>query len=261
MEEIIATFDSYVIYKYTNENIGSYYLCKPTGKVLEYTMFLGFPNGELREISNEEIIDDIKKVADAVVSLNSNGIYLLPIIPYNELVDASLENDFRTDRFGNVNYNSGMFARIYENKVKPITMDVYRLLDGKINRKISMIKKDKPDRMFIHWMVMDYTNKYGNNASELLEEIEYRDLVNTNKQKPLFSNEFMGIPPTSTDTSEGGIAPVNHEFDNINSMSNAYTKVLKPKSSSSGFSNINFIIITLLLSLVVGVSIGYLLMK
>ena len=161
MEEIIARFDSYTIYKYTSDVVGSYYLCKPLGDVLEYSLFIGLPSRELTAISREESIDDIKKVADAVVSLNNNGLYLLPIIPYQELVEASYENDFKTDRLGNVNYNSGMYARIYENRIKPITGDVYTKLNNKINRKIRLIKNNNPDRMFIHWLVMDYTSKYG----------------------------------------------------------------------------------------------------
>lgn len=259
MEEVIATFSNYAIYKYTSDVVGSYYLCKPLGNVLEYNLFIGLPSRELTAISNDEVINDIKKVADAVVSLNNNGLYLLPIIPYQELVEASYENDFKTDRLGNVNYNSGMYARIYENRIKPITGDVYAKLNNKINRKIRLIKNNNPDRMFFHWLVMDYTSKYGSIASELLEEVEYRNLVNRNIQNIISTTH--GISPTSTETSEGGIAPVNHQFDHIDIMSKPYTKTLKPKNGSFGFSNINFIIITLALSLILGISISLLLMK
>lgn len=257
MEEIIATFSNYTIYKYTSNVTGSYYLCKPLSNVLEYNLFLGLPSRDFTEISQNEIIDDIKKVADAVISANNNGLYLLPIIPYQELVEASNENDFKADKFGNINYNNSPYAKIYENRIKPITGDVYTKLNNKINRKIRLIKNNKPDRMFIHWLVMDYTSKYGVITKELLEEVEYRDLINTNTQKQVITN----IPPTSTETSAGGIAPVNHQFDHIDTMSKPYTKTLKTKNGSFGFSNINFIIITLILSLILGINISLLLIK
>lgn len=246
MGEIIETFDNYIIYKFVRENIGTYYLCVPTRNVDEYSMYVGFPNREFGNLSNDEIISEINKVSSVVTSLNINGVYVLPVIPYTDLVQASLEND------------DNAYRDIFWNKVTPITTEIYTMLEGKFKNKRNMVKRDDCDRKFIDWIVLE-SIKYGN---ELIGAVEYSSLVDGYGQGKKADNVILEDSPISLTQNNDVIAPVNHELDEINKKRNKHTlRRVKEKNASLGFSSIKFIVITLLLSLVIGISIGYLLIK
>ena len=67
-------------------------------------------------------------------------------------------------------------------------------------------------------------------------------------------------------TLDNDITPINREYENVDSIDKTKSnqlvrKLTKPNNTSTGFSNVKFIVLVLLLSLVVGISIGYLIMK
>ena len=105
-----------------------------------------------------------------------------------------------------------------------------------------------------------------------INELDYQKLkeLSIGKDNSSYSVPITDKPLEEIDNTilnnDNGIAPINREYENIDSMDKTKSnqlvrKLVKPNDISNGFSNIKFIVATLIFSLVVGVSIGYILMK
>lgn len=270
MGELIATLDGYSIYKtYINDN-DSYYLCVPNGNINKCQIFLGFNDRSLESLSKEEIISQIKEVNDIIYSLNNNSIYAVPIIPMNELEQAVLENDDR------------LYSFILNNKIQPVTNSIYNVLvknnirPKNIEQVIFLIEKNDNDKKIAGWLAMKLGDSY-------IKEIDYNKLkeeymVRNNIRKlesekkedasvviPISDGPLERIQEVQP-VFESGIAPISREFENVPTLVKGKEKVLtkkltKPTEVSSGFSDIKFIILGILISLVMGVGLAYLSMK
>lgn len=252
MGKLIASFGDYDIYKesiYDSEQKRfNYYVGIPYGVIDEYEMFLGFPSESFNASSDTEIIEEIKKVVDEIKGFHKQWVYVLPDIPHALLEEATLENDNR------------MYNDIFLNKVCPVTSCVYAMLDKKVNSKINLIKQGDASDKFIHWISIQYAK----NGSDAIREVDFATLHNKNEQR----KKAVPLPPLDSGIPDGqnggGVAPVNHEFDSPGmSNSQAKIKTLKPPKhhGSSGFSSIWFIVTTLSFSLLIGIGVGYLLIK
>lgn len=266
MGELIANLDNYSIYKsYINEK-DSYYLCIPTGNINKCQIVLGFSDKELNTLSHDEIIFKIKEVYDIVYSLNNDSIYAVPNIKENELKDAVIENDDR------------LYDSILNNRIHPITIDIYNMLvknnikKQNINQVIHIIRRTDSDKKIAAWLSMRLGDHY-------IKEIDYDELLAKYKLKEdnsrieissIISNNGVNIPiideSNLDDTTDNSleIAPVNHTYENdqVEKKDNKLVRRLtKPVDKSPGFSSFKFIITTLLISLVAGLSISYLLIK
>lgn len=233
MINLITKLDKYSVYQINNDNIGNYYIVMSNNETTNYQMLISFDTINMSMLSPNEGVSKIKETADSICSKRNNIIYVVIGIPKEELEDATREND------------ELLYNKLLEQRIRPITADIHQIVINMGNKNLSqtigVIKRNDMDKKLAGWLSM----KLGDN---FIKEIDYN----------LFLREY------SQDTADGGIAPVNHEFDNVNNVSKNETLVktlTKPNNTSPGFGNIKFIIITLLSSLVVGVSIGCLLMK
>ena len=242
MEKAVTTFDNFEVFQYKINKVGTYYISVPTGDVDKYDMFIGFPNKDLSQLSDNEIVSEFSRTAEMVTSLY-NGIYVMPMIPYDKLVDAMNENDDR------------LFSEIWWDIVTPITTEIYIRLNGKFNNKRNFIIRVDSDRKLIDWIEIE-CSKFGKN---LIEEFEYSDLINRYSKNKIIDNEILDNSSTQQMNSE--IVSVEFKLDSVSSQNKPYTRNLKPKNPSSGFSSFKFIIVTILVSLVAGIGLGYLLIK
>lgn len=259
MEELIAVLDNYTIYRVSDGKLGNYYLSVSNGNISKCQIYLGFTDKQTEILSKEEIVAMISEVNEIIQRENSDSIYIVPNIPQSLLEEATNEND------------NFMYTEILEQRIHPIILDVINNILVKngvnvenINQVIKVIERNDQDKKLGGWLTTHPQ------IGSFVEEIDYNKL----KEKDMMNN---GNEVKKNDLEENnahenqsvlssGIAPVNHQYDEINYGSKSNQKTLKrtpPKSNnvSSGFSNFKFIIMTLLLSLVVGVSIGYLLIK
>ena len=259
MGELIANLDNYTIYRVLNEKSGNYYLSVCNGNITKCQIYLGFADKQTDILSEEEIISMISEVNGIIQRKNNDSIYIVLDIPHSLLEEATNEND------------NFMYNEILEQRIHPIILDVINNIlvkNGinieKINQVIKVVEKNDRDKKIGGWLAIHPQ------IGSFIEEIDYnklkeKDMMNGEnevKKNVLDENKIQETQPVLGT----GIAPVNHQYDEINYVSKSNQKTLKrtpPKSNniSSGFSNFNFIIMTLLLSLVVGVSIGYLLIK
>ena len=259
MGELIANLESYSIYKAYNDKAGDYYLCVPNNNIVSCQIFLGFNDMELDSLSNEQIISMINDINSMIMNINNNSMYVIPNISLSILKQATLENDDR------------MYLDILNNKIQPITSDVYNMLiknginTKKINQVIQIVEKSDADKKLGGWLSMKLGDNY-------INELNYQKLreLSMNKGNTSYSVPITEGPINEIDNTilnnDTGIAPINREYDNVDSIDKTKSnqlvrKLTKPNNISQGFSNVKFIVLVLLLSLVVGVSIGYMIMK
>ena len=272
MNEMMASFDDYSIYKVKNKSNDVYYLCVPKQDVNSYQLFLGFADKDLSSMQKESVIAEIKSVNDAIQSLNSNAIFALPEIPVAELEQAALENDDRK-------YNE-----ILVGKIQPITADIYRMLieanrgTKQMNQTINVVKRNDTDKKFAGWLSMKMGDRYINEIDYDKMKEEYIQKDSENKTET-FEKEDTAMESSFEEQSQkdmldqtqehslnfsSGIAPINREYDNVpthDRQNRLVRKLSKPTHTSPGFGNIKFIIITLVASLSLGIIIANLLMK
>ena len=248
--DIVKTFENYTIYRCNKDNSFIYYLCKPNIQMDIYNLYIGLPDSNISKIEYSDLINDIGKIADVVTSNYLNGVYLLPVIP-DDILDKNTIN---------LEYGNEIFSQIYIGIICPLLNDVcYNKLNQKVSSKIRMIKDNSFSIKFFNWLETKNKLEYGETkASEFMVSIDYNELI---KLGEIDKVNLESIYITS-DSENGGASPVNGDFGESIENDKPYTRrKVKPKSFSSGFSNIHFIIVTLILSLILGIGLGVLLMK
>lgn len=228
----ILCLNEYSIYKCDN-----YYLCIPNNDNNFYHVFMGFTFKDLTQLSEEELLFEIRKISDSINAVYKNGIYVLPIIEPTLLDEVTLENDDR-------GYN-----RLLRNVIQPITLSVYSKLISKnkrVSQIIKVIKQNDKDKKLVGWLSM----KLGSNfIKEITFEIQDKvDVDNTIKEDVFI--DMINISATDYQIDEIWL---KQEEDKINDT-------LKP-AFSPGFSALKFLLMVLGISLVFGVILGYLIMK
>ena len=270
MGELIATLDGYSIYKsYINDN-DSYYLCIPNYDISKCQVCLGFSNKDLDKLPKYKLISEIRQVNDMICDLNKHSIYAIPTIPINEFEQAVLENDDR------------MYLNIYKKYVLPVTIAVHDVLiknnikDKNVDQVICVVEKNDNDKKFAGWLAMKLGDSYIKEIDYGKLKEEYRERNNIRKLEIGEKEDSSAVIPISDAPLEhiqevqpvfkSGIAPINRKFENTPTLDKGKEKVLtknltKPTEVSSGFSDIKFIILGILISLILGIGLAYLSMK
>lgn len=274
MGELIASLENYSIYKSYINDTDSYYLCIPNDNIVKCQIVLGFSDKNLNTLSDDEVINKISEVNDMIYSLNNGSIYVVPNIDEVMFNNAISENDNR------------LYENLLNNFIHPITQNIYNMLvkngvkKRNINQVISVIKRTDGDKKFAGWLSM----RLGDN---FISEINYNDLVNKHRIQEEASRVDISIVEDYTVNSSlnsdttydmdmsflednsnkmnndgNRIAPINHSYDNIQVKENKLVKRLtKPLDKSPGFSSFKFIIVFMTIFMIIGISIGYLLIK
>ena len=227
---------NYSIYQIDNNGL-SYFLSIPNSDHDSYELFLGFPKDDIDTLSDGEITSDIKEVSDLINTFDNEGIYLFCPLPFNDMLEAAHDND-------NLLYER-LLSRLHM-----ITRDCYNVINENnnvtINKNITIVKRSEFDKKFTNWLEIrlnGYIN--GINYSSLLKNYENSLFNNTNGA--IFSdndgNSSFGSRTNGTDSKVS---------------SNVKTKKLI-KPGKHGYTS--FTLIILLMSIFMGIGIGYLLIK
>ena len=226
--KIILALDSYSIYDYDN-----YYLCVPNNASNFYHLFIGFSMLNLRELEQEELYKEIRKIGDSLNASYKNAVYILPVIDTEFLKDALSENDDR------------LYNKLLKKYIQPITSDIHnKFLNEKIyfSHIIKFIRQNDNDSKIISWITMklgqDFVREITfniNNVPEALENVEKKILKDVT---------------------------IDHEMDDIwiKEQEKMIDDDLKP-AISFGFSTLGFIAMMLAISLVLGTILGYMILK
>lgn len=257
MGELIAEFDNYSIYKVYNKIFGNYYLCVPKNINSRCNFVLGFLEQDANTITNNDLVNNINDVYKMISTINNDSIYIVPEIPVSTLEQAALENDMP------------MYSDIFYNKINPIVLCTTELLIkididpkdyNKVNQIIQVIVRNDNDKKFAGWMSLQP------NIGSFIKEIKYEYLKNEYLKKIGIHTIDIEFSNSSNETVfHQPIKPIDrtYENDSDNDKSQEMRLVRRPQNNNGlpGFSSFSFIIVTLLLALIFGVSIGYLIMK
>ena len=231
---VILSLDEYSIY--SNDN---YYLCIPNNDMQFYHIFMGFSSIDLKILSREDLLMEIRKISDSIFAVYKNSVYVLPIIEPSILKEATQENDDRE-------YN-----KILKNIIQPITLSLYSKLmvqNKRVSQIIKMIKQNDMDKKFVGWISM----KLGN---DFIKEITFES-----------QEEVSAIPREVTGeiqyTDNVKLISIDYQEEDIwlKKEEDKISESLKP-AFSPGFGNLKFMLLVLGISTVLGAIIGYLIIK
>lgn len=224
--------NDYSIYELNANNSLTYYLSMPNKDINNCQLYLGFPTLEMNTYDNELTITEINKMAEIIHKINPNGIYLFCNLPFNELYEASNDND---DKLYGILFN----------KLHIITKDAYDAIstnnDVFVNPKILAIKQNNIDTKFVDWLEI--------RLNDFIDGITYKSLL-----RELTTIQDDGNSDFGTRSNNGGSI--------TNTKSDVKVKKLvKPQTGRKGFSSFAFIILILVIALFMGVGLAYLLIK
>lgn len=231
---VILSLNEYSIYR--NDN---YYLCVPNIEHRFYHVFIGFSLRDLKNLSHEKRIIEIRKISDSIFAAYNNCVYILPIIEPTVLEEITSENDDR-------GYN-----KILKNTIQPITLSVYTTLmkkNARVSQIIKMIKQNDVDTKLIDWISLKLGDSF-------IKEITFE------------GNEVFTTIPVEVVNDIGSDVvlediAIDYQGDNIwikneeEKISNSLKPVFSP-----GFSNMRFIILVLSVASIFGGIITYLILK
>lgn len=228
---IIASLDDYIIC--SNKN---YYLCIPKEESDFYHIFMSFSMLNLKKLNEEELIYEIRKIADSVNSSYSNGICVLPIINPSILKEAANENDDK------------LYNEILNKYIHPVTADLYNKFqhnNTNVSQKIKMIKQNDVDSKLIGWLSL----KLGN---DFIKEILFESpKVESDNAVELMESMFKanGNSLIFVDYTNNKKKRYNESYDTLQPV------------FSPGFSKLGFIIMILVIALIFGGILGYMILK
>lgn len=227
--KIVLSLTNYTIYQNNN-----YYICLPNKYCTFYHLFMGFSFKDLNKLSEEELIKEIRLIGDSVNVAYPNGIYVLPIINPDLLIEATNENDDR------------LYNKILNKKIQPITHEVYSLFSNRntqVSPVIKMIKQNNMDTKLIGWIYLKLGSVFvkeilfDNTPPEVEVQKEVENTIHEEETIFLDSNEYL----TSNDE--------------------VYIKDSLKAAVSPGFGSIGSILFILSISIVLGSIIMYMILK
>lgn len=229
---LVHSNDIYNFYMNSTLNIDTYYLAIPKKELQEYSLYVDIPDKDLRYLdrntSISELINTIKN------NNQSEKIYLFPILP-KELI-LSREN-----------VNDDIINRELERQLISLISEIFD----------KFIKKNKLLEQCAYLII---TNDLEKNLVDWINlNSMYANFIkgyNLPYQKEL--SEYSGNDHIYDDTDDNS---GNSLAGNSESISNSITKPkvkVKKLPNKHGFSNITFIITTIILSLIIGIYLAYL---
>ena len=225
----------YTMYVFHNDI--TYYLSIPKEEYNEYEIFVSFPTKDINSLTGKNKVEEIRRINDMLIRTKPNAIYLLCCLSNNELEEFASYNDNKTN----------LYKKLQQNFFKSLSHAFDELKNKKIKFPVNLIKENEFDSKLIDWLEID--------MSTYLKSIKFNDIKQA--YYDLIFNETMAFKPIDSssgtpNTRTGGPITVAKE--------NVKVKRLVP-SSKKGFTTIHAIYLTIFLSLIIGISIAYLLIK
>lgn len=254
--------NGYTIYQFNNKNAQNYFLSVPDEYVENYQLFIGFPNKDLKDKPQKEIIEEFKEMNNLLNGINKEGIYIIPDISPKELEEAAKENDNK--KFNQIlNKLTPMISEAYQ------TLISYNTAKKNIDQVTNFIKKTESDRKFVDWLEINMPNFIHGITYEEIKKQYYNPDIYTNifeepqKEKSPNENYTIGYVNKVAPT----IQSYGYEYDskdisnNLNKV-NVKKRILKQNNRNNyGFINIFKIILLLGIITLSGILISLFLLK
>lgn len=235
------TFKSYSIYLITIDEDNKYFLSLPDKNYLHPSLALAFSSHYQNSSNTEEVRKEITEISDKIQFDNQDMIIAMPLIPYDSLREAGTTNDYY------------LYQRLLT-KLHEITIDINRrITDNKanisLNQVIAVITQNDTDKNLADWLEMAFGSKY------------FKSISLTQKESSDFKVHVAPINQEAYDGGSDGNSGLN--LGGLISNENVKTLVKKPPKPTThhGFSSFPFILLTLTLSIIVGITLAILLIK
>ena len=215
----------------------TYYLSIPKEEYKEYEIFVSFPSKDINSLNGKDKAEEIRRINDMLIRIKPNTIYLLCCLSRNEIEEFASYNDNKTN----------LYKRLQHKFLKVLSKSFDELKNKTIKFPISLIKQDEFDSKFIDWLEINM-NSYLKSSKLLEIKQAYYDLI---------FNETTVFNPID---SSSGTSNTKSDSPSTVSKENIKVKKLVPPSQK-GFTTIHAIYLTISLSLIIGISIAYLLIK
>lgn len=270
---IVSKDSNYAIYKLTNVQNISYYAYISSKQVSKYRMFVGFPLG-----NGSDMITDVKTVGDKLMNDYSDCVYVVPLIDMkrlnNDLVNSgddlykSILSEIQT-------VTNDVAIKIFENKERKISFEqmINFVLQNDVQKKfVSWL--DKKMSNYIH--SVDMINDSGKNFFDSLQEIYGDGQISIDEELIKKNDEFVfaqsdkNLVQRINNRNEdlfnirNGLENKSNNLyvdsieDNDKTNKNSKATIKKRAKYSSGFGKVVGFILLLIVSLFIGLGIGYL---
>ena len=230
MKAIIEN-EKYKTYEEYDYDGNCYYLTVPNNNTLEYQIFCSLNETYPQD---KETLSKANKLYQKITENNKNVVYVHIILEIGELTEAAKDNDTPLYSF--------LLKRLLKTTKDAYQKTISEKLAG-INNKLTIITQNEDDAKFVDWLEINQVMSIN------------RFSLNKNEQRKLDDNIL--TPFEETNNSSG--TPLTQ--NSITNENEPKTRKKIPPQNSRGFGNIMIIIITLTISLIVGITIAYTIIK
>ena len=231
MKAIIEN-EKYKIYEEYDNDGNKYYLTIPNNNELEYQFFCSLDESI---ISDDKILKKTNSIYERIIESNKNAIYVHVILENGQLTEAAKDNDTPLYSF--------LIKRILKTIKDAYQKAIKEKLAG-INNNLTFISQNKDDTKFIDWLEINQVLPINRIALNKNYEINPDDTI-----KISFADNY--VDNDITNLTEYEIAKEN----------NSKVKTKKAHKNNHGYGNIILVFTTLIISLLVGITIAYIIIK
>ena len=205
----------------STQGVNNYYICIPNNDKEGYSLYIEFPNKSINYEDKTSILEMMNNEREKIN--DDKAIYVLPVIPEELIIKEDNVNDDK------------VYLELV-NTIEEICDDVFG----------NMIQENTPMDQSVHLMT------YSRYEEDFVDWINIIYVENKPQMKGIFQKERKNIDKNYDATT------TNDEENHIEQeISKPKVRVLEKPKNNNGFSRIQALVITIILSLIVGISIAY----
>lgn len=205
----------------STQGVNNYYICIPNNDKEGYSLYIEFPNKSINYEDKTSILEMMNNEREKIN--DDKAIYVLPVMPEELIIKEDNVNDDK------------VYLELV-NTVEEICDDVFGNMiqeNTPMDQSVHLITDSRYEEDFVDWINIIYVE-------------------NKPQMKGIFQKERKNIDKNYDATT------TNDEENHIEQeISKPKVRVLEKPKNNNGFSRIQALVITIILSLIVGISIAY----
>lgn len=205
----------------STQGVNNYYICIPNNDKEGYSLYIEFPNKSINYEDKTSILEMMNNEREKIN--DDKAIYVLPVIPEELIIKEDNVNDDK------------VYLELV-NTIEEICDDVFGNMiqeNTPMDQSVHLITDSRYEEDFVDWINIIYVE-------------------NKPQMKGIFQKERKNIDKNYDATT------TNDEENHIEQeISKPKVRVLEKPKNNNGFSRIQALVITIILSLIVGISIAY----
>ena len=205
----------------STQGVNNYYICIPNNDKEGYSLYIEFPNKSINYEDKTSILEMMNNEREKIN--DDKAIYVLPVIPEELIIKEDNVNDDKV-YLELVNTIEEICDDVFGNMIQENTL---------MDQSVHLITDSRYEEDFVDWINIIYVE-------------------NKPQMKGIFQKERKNIDKNYDATT------TNDEENHIEQeISKPKVRVLDKPKNNNGFSRIKALVITIILSLIVGISIAY----